>query len=341
MRVVVVGSGICGASIAFELAKAGHEVVVVEDLSGPAGGVTSGAMGWINAAIGVEPEENPALYALRQEALEAHYQWDRDFGGDWPFRQTGSLIWEKAAVETECFFQKHYQAGAAIRRVGAGELKRRIPRLRDVPEHAVLLERDGVLDTVAATELLLKLAGNFGCQAFFNTKAIGIVEESGRISGVQTRELTLKADAVVLANGTRMKPLLAPFGIEDPVDVSPAALVRFEKVQGFSLEEIICAPNVEVRQLQDGRLQVAEDAVGLNEAAVASKAKAGLLATFNDLEGRLVIESVRISGRPMPRAQWPMTHRVAEFDNLWTFGLHPGVILAPLAARRLASEIGR
>ena len=64
-RVIVVGSGIIGASIAYHLAKSGAEVTVIE--AGETGGLaTRASWAWINASWG-----NPEPYfRLRLRSIE-------------------------------------------------------------------------------------------------------------------------------------------------------------------------------------------------------------------------------------------------------------------------------
>ena len=62
-RVIVVGAGIIGASIAWHLAKAGADVTVVE--AGETGGVaTRNSWAWINATWG-----NPETYFETRKAV--------------------------------------------------------------------------------------------------------------------------------------------------------------------------------------------------------------------------------------------------------------------------------
>ena len=72
-RVIVVGAGIIGASIAWHLAKAGAEVTVIE--AGQPGGVaTRNSWAWINASWG-----NPEIYfRLRTRSMAEWRRIDRE-----------------------------------------------------------------------------------------------------------------------------------------------------------------------------------------------------------------------------------------------------------------------
>ena len=75
-RIIVVGAGIIGASIAWHLAKAGAEVTVIE--AGEPGGVaTRNSWAWINASWG-----NPETYfRLLNAPVEEWRRIDREVPG--------------------------------------------------------------------------------------------------------------------------------------------------------------------------------------------------------------------------------------------------------------------
>ena len=63
-RVLIVGAGIIGASIAHHLARRGAAVTLI-DRSGPAAEASGASFGWINASFG-NPEPN---FRLRFQSL--------------------------------------------------------------------------------------------------------------------------------------------------------------------------------------------------------------------------------------------------------------------------------
>ncbi|HTC89957.1 MAG TPA: FAD-binding oxidoreductase, partial [Bryobacteraceae bacterium] len=66
-RIVVVGAGIIGASIAYHLVKRGASVVIVE-ADRPGGGATEKSFGWINATFSKRPQ---SYFDLNQLAIGA------------------------------------------------------------------------------------------------------------------------------------------------------------------------------------------------------------------------------------------------------------------------------
>src|SRR5258706_10618521 len=84
-RVVVIGAGVVGASVAFRLAKAGADVTVLE-AARPAAGTSSNSFAWVNA----NDKPPDAYFALNHEGVNEHYQLTEELGGDW-FHQSGNV----------------------------------------------------------------------------------------------------------------------------------------------------------------------------------------------------------------------------------------------------------
>ena len=87
-RIIIVGSGIISASIAWHLTRAGAEVTVIE--AGESGGLaTRNSWAWINASWG-NPEP---YYRLRERSMLEWRKIDREVPGlavNW----CGGLIWD-------------------------------------------------------------------------------------------------------------------------------------------------------------------------------------------------------------------------------------------------------
>ena len=88
MRVVVLGAGIIGSSVAYEVAKAGAQVTVL-DAGRIAGGASAASFAWTNAT-GKRPQ---SYFALNVAGMRAHLDLGQEFGHSPWFKQTGSLEW--------------------------------------------------------------------------------------------------------------------------------------------------------------------------------------------------------------------------------------------------------
>ncbi len=88
LKVVVVGAGIVGAAVAYESARAGAEVVLV-DRSLPASGVTGDSFAWVGGPRGGDVPNGST--PLHRQVLEAYRRWEVEVPGV-QVRWRGSLV---------------------------------------------------------------------------------------------------------------------------------------------------------------------------------------------------------------------------------------------------------
>ena len=91
-RIVVVGAGIIGASIAYHLVKRGAKVVIAEAVR-PGAGATEKSFGWINATFSKRPR---AYFDLNQLGLAGWRRLETELGGELKVQWGGSVAWAAA-----------------------------------------------------------------------------------------------------------------------------------------------------------------------------------------------------------------------------------------------------
>ena len=78
-KVMVVGGGVMGASVAWHLIQAGAVVTLIDQGPGSTPSATSASFGWVGASAGT-PSDDPDAFALRLHALEdisPHWSYNR------------------------------------------------------------------------------------------------------------------------------------------------------------------------------------------------------------------------------------------------------------------------
>ena len=142
-NIIVVGAGIIGASLAYHLAKAGAEVLVIE-AGGAAGGVaTANSFAWINASWGNPPE----YVSLRMRSMA---EWrklqsvHRDLSVNW----CGGLSWDLPEVELREFSVQHEALGYGTKQVGQAEMRELEPSLNMPPDLGVYVAGEGAIEPV-------------------------------------------------------------------------------------------------------------------------------------------------------------------------------------------------
>ena len=107
LRVVVVGAGIVGASIAYHLARRQVAVTVLERHR-PGAGASSHSFAWINA-FGKEPYP---YHDLNRRSMEVWHRFAQGLQADVGLRWGGDLRWVHTAADAEALRQRiqHLQA---------------------------------------------------------------------------------------------------------------------------------------------------------------------------------------------------------------------------------------
>jgi D-hydroxyproline dehydrogenase subunit beta len=221
---VVVGAGIVGVCTAWELARRGRPVTLI-DQRGVASGSTG--LGEGNVLCGdknVGPELELTLAGLRlYDVIE------QTLGPLARIRRKGSLIVHPDLETWE--LEPHRvarlgQAGVSARLIEPGELRRLEPELTGPVYGASHFEADLQCDARAITRGLAVEAQALGCRLRTRTRVEAILVRDGRVAGVRVGRELIEAGTVVLAAGAWSAPLADTAGLALPVAPRKGQLAR-------------------------------------------------------------------------------------------------------------------
>ena len=218
-EVIIVGSGIAGASLAYFLAERGVTDVLLVEREEQPGYHTTGR----SAATLVEWDPIPALQQLK--ALAAGFFRDPPPGfSDHPvLQQSGILVTfqEPLWSAIQNFLPAVAAQGTAIESLSLEQVLARIPVLS--PEYldgGVLLPQDGHLDVHELLWSYLRHAARRGVERRCGVEVSGIRVENGRCRGVETNAGSFSARWVVDAAGAWAGRIAALAGAA-PIAITP------------------------------------------------------------------------------------------------------------------------
>lgn len=335
-KVVVIGAGIVGAGIAFQLAFRGARVTLV-DKERPASGVTGKAFAWLNASYGVATEN----VLLRQQALAEYHRLQGQLNNKLKVNWCGALTWSDRSVVTERFIQDHSAVGSDVRRVDAAGIRKLEPGLLDVPDCAAYSAGEGAVDPAEVTDILVQAALEYGADLIAPCVVSGFESRGSRVVAVRCGKDRLDADVVVLAAGAETSTLCGAMGIYLPINSSPAILLRF-KTSGRLVSGIVSNPEFEIRQFSGNVMLAAEDYIddSLENGpdAIAVRALSAIQRGLSGSES-VQLEAVSVGIRPIPEDGSPIIGYCPDVDNLYIASAHAGITLAPIVGRYAAMEI--
>lgn len=325
-KIIIVGAGIVGASIAYNLSKENQDVTLVESHSKAGCGVTSASFAWINPS-GRVPENFQHLY---DGSLAAYHVLEKELPElkvDW----NGSLSWGIPVNTHKSYIEK-------ITHQQVSELE---PHLKEYPKEAFYAFKEGAVDPNILTNLLVKKAQENGVNILFDTKVTQIKKKDDKVVGIHTSKGFIESDVIVLATGTTLPELCKPISIEVPVESSPSIIIRMKSPKKL-IHTLISNSRFEARQLSDTTIIAAEDYLDDHgENGPEEVGKRAFETLRYDLEEgeHLELESIKVGMRPMPKDGYPIVGFHDQVKGLYLAVMHSAITLSPVISRLVAKEI--
>lgn len=208
-----------GAATARSLARAGHDVTVLEQFSfGHSRGSSHGATRVFRFSY-----PDPAYVRMAMEALTLWRELEEETGEDL-LRTTGGLDAGKALDDHVRALQ---QCGAECEVLDSDETEARFPWLGRI-EGPVLFQGDGGIAAAERTvRACLRSAAANGATLRDETKVTSLTS-NGRGVEVETSGGAIQADVVVVTAGGWVKNLVAPLGIDVPTRPTRETVAYFD-----------------------------------------------------------------------------------------------------------------
>jgi glycine/D-amino acid oxidase-like deaminating enzyme len=355
-RIVVIGDGILGASVAHASAMAGAAVTVIG--SGPGSGASWRSFGWLGAA-----QEVPESYhRLRLLSLGRYREFAAAPLFDGVVRFSGGLAWETSSSTVQLIqgadevepvrdtFLRLRGKGHRVESIGRSKALELEPALAPstLPDDGILLARDeGWVDLPAFTGLLLSEVVRLGGQLILDGAA-RVAKSGGRARAVLSDGTPVDGDDVVLAVGASSTQLLESAGITVPNRSTKGALL-FTQPSSLQLRTLIRTPVGSLRPRPGGgavvHTSVIENALTPDGAGGFIVDPDSVTASLADLSAlfaggaALQLDRVATGLRPIPGDGWSVVGRLEHLPGGWIVFSHSGATLGPVLGELLASEM--
>jgi glycine oxidase len=342
----IVGSGIIGCAIAFELADRGADVTVF-DARTLAGGATQASAGIL--APYIEAHEGGPLHDLTVRGLAEYDRFvDRVRGATdvaFEYRRCGTLEiadTDERARELQSRISSTSVAAARLRWLDGEALRDAVPILTDGARGGILCEAHGYVSVPSFVDALADGASRLGV-SFQLSAAVERIELRTRDVVVHTVLASHGFDRVVLCAGA-WTPSIDADGLSRR-DIRPVRgqLVRL-RAESLAIPHVLWGSNCYIVPWQDGTVLVgatSED-VGFDERATV-EGVGGLLDAATALVPALASATfvdVRVGLRPATSDGLPILGPAEDPRVLYAAGhFRNGVLLAPLTARLIADYI--
>jgi len=234
--VLIVGGGVIGCAVAYELAKDGLRVTLLERA-----GLCAGASGANGALIWPQAMHRGAALDLTLACARLFPALGEEIGADIEYRRTGGMV----AIETDAQWAQMAEYVAGQPAVGlhaelldGAEARRREPLLAPELRGAVYAEHGGTINPFRLTLGYAHAARVRGATLVTGTEVLSLLRRGDRIVGVKTSAGEVEAETVILAGGAWSGPRAATANLRLPVTPRQGMVVVTEPAP-FRLHHVL------------------------------------------------------------------------------------------------------
>ena len=215
--VVVIGAGVTGASIGYQLAKHAEGRVAIVDARAPVGGISGRTFGQIR-----QHYSNELMVRIAQRGFHCIQNWDSEVGfGDPGYARFGYmlLVVEDQLDGLQYNIELGRSLGVDTRFVVGNEITDVEPLVNaDGLAGGAYEPEGGYIDVTKMVLSWLAAATAAGATVLAPVAVEGIMTSGGAVTGVSTAAGEIRAPTVVAATGAWARDLLDPLGVEVPVE---------------------------------------------------------------------------------------------------------------------------
>ncbi len=220
-KILVVGSGLVGLSIAWHLKKRGAKPVLI-DKGAPAQEASAAGAGML--PLHSVAFDTPELFELSALSYRLYPGWVKEMrrasGLDPEWETSGSLGLLFSAAEernARVLAKRLVRLGMKVGWLSGSQSRKMEPALPSDVRKAMYLPETTQIRPSAMCLTAVEAVRRRGVPIHENENVQRLLVKDGRVTGVRTSVRTYEGDAVVLANGAWAPELLKPLGFDLPV----------------------------------------------------------------------------------------------------------------------------
>jgi 4-methylaminobutanoate oxidase (formaldehyde-forming) len=233
-RVVVVGGGVIGCSVAYHLAHMGWKDVVLLERDQLTSGTT-----WHAAGLMVTFGSTSATNTwMRRYTRDLYGRLEAETGQSAGFKPVGFI---ELATDPDRLEEYHRVAafnrycGVDVHEISASEVKELFPLARvDDVLAGFYVEGDGRVNPVDATMALARGARMQGVRVLEGVPVTGVLKKNGRVTGVATSQGDVEAEYVVNCAGMWARQLGALAGVNVPNQAAEHYYLITEEIEALA-----------------------------------------------------------------------------------------------------------
>ena len=355
-RVIIIGGGIIGLGIGWQLAKAGCTVSIYE--RNQAGRAASWAAAGMLAPHAEVHFEERALLKLGVQSCRMYPEWVAELEADSRmsvgYRAEGTLIVgvdRDDARELEHLYESQQLLNLKVEWLTGAEAREMEPLLSPKITAAIWSRDDHQVDNRAMVDALIEAYRNANGILHENTPVDKIEIVNGKAEGIRIKGDLEEADVIVLAAGCWSSDINGlPKAVQPPVRPVKGQMLALQMEEGIVLHKVIRAPrakyptDVYLVPKDGGRLVIGatNEEMDFDTRLTAGGLFELLRGTWEAVPGiyDLPVLETWTGLRPGSRDNAPILGKTAIENLIMATGHYRnGILLTPVTAREIASLI--
>ena len=215
-KVVVIGGGVVGCSVAYHLAKFGWKDTILLERDQLTSGTT-----WHAAGLVSQLGPSAAITKIRKYSLDLYKELEKEVDHSAGLRLNGALSiaqnkgrWQE--LQRQATTAQLYDVDVRI--LNKEQIKKDYPIINtDELLGGILMPGDGAADPSGVTYMLAKAAKKEGAQIFEKSPVDEILTKNGKITGVKVNCKKIDCEYIVLASGMWSRQIAEKVGVNIPL----------------------------------------------------------------------------------------------------------------------------
>ena len=333
---VIIGAGIIGCSIAYELSKRGVKVTLI-DKNAPGSACSGSSFSWINATY---PKKPYSYNLFSQLGINAFHLMQRELSLD--IKWNGSLEWSSAMEDQEKLIEsvnelKSYPKYTPTSIIGYEKAKELEPYINfSGNENIIFSKTDGAIDPKDAISKMIDAIKKNGGSILYPCKFEEILESNDSFSRIKTSMGILKSQNVIFCNGVDIDNSFNKNFLKKP---RPGVIIKTKPEKNL-INSVVYGPKIHAHQQSNGQLIIGEQITApirenpIDHLKRINKHYKNMVKDASDLRPSEVL----IGLRPIPKDDLPIIGRFKN-KSVYIAVMHSGISLAAIVGNLVTQEI--
>ena len=352
LKIVVIGAGIIGTFIAYELSRYGIDVTLI-DKNKPGSGTSGSSFNWINATYPKKPYSYNYFAQLGINSYKNLLN-EIDISIEW----NGSLEWfnlkqDQLDLLSEISQLMNYPTYTKHEIINSEQANILEPSINfNNNKNIVYSKDDGTINTRELINLLIKSIKINGGNVITDCEYKKLNFQKTNISSVSTSLGNIDTNKVVFACGIDTNSLFSKNYLTKP---APGVIIKSKPYKKI-INKIIVGPGIHFYQQSNGQMIIGEqggilirDAKSLKNRLQRFSSRSIEMNYLNKIRSmggkffedifNLEIDDVSIGWRPIPIDGKPIIGRLDHNPNIYLATMHSGISFGPLVGSLVAREL--